>query len=758
MNTGNKALFLAQLQKGGFTVPPFFTCDALWSKNDVLKVVHAKLPNAKYFAVRSSAESEDSPERSFAGHFYSAIGVSEGDIYDEIAAVNDSFGDMPGSIIVQEFIASDIAGVIFTDVDNHKIVINATIGLCKPVVHGSACDEYIYDSQGRLLEKTIAQEKEIELFQNGKIIPRKSGGESLTVREAKHLISLAHKIQTFFGSPQDIEWCFKAGKLYVLQSRPITRTFSLPEKNYFDSANIAESYSGIVLPLTCSFAQMIYEMVYKDLLRMSGVPAGKIAEHTKIFENLLGFFYGRMYYNMNNWYQLGAFVPGYNRNKDNFELMITSNTNKIVAPFTRPSLFLRIAYPFIVGFKTLAFGFTASRFKRMVKTEIKRFRGCDLGRLEYGECVALFEDLNRRLLRRWYITVENDFFVMTYLGILKKIVGEQALQKLITFESKATEQVAALAALGEIMQSDQKIWSAIEANDVKAFNNGLSENLAAAESLYNYLNEFGGRFANELKLESIGVDEDVTKLFLVLKAYIGYKLLEPIPREEVRLRLLKKIVIFFVLAKFKKYASRREEFRLLRSNTFGITRRIIRRMGELLVAQGTIKAVDDIFYLQLGEIFDTSAINNKELAGLVEKRKQEYTSYEAVTPAAHFVTIDDQAPILQDSIVPENRNIQARPASPGVVRGRVRIFKDFSMPSKIDFEILVTSHTDPGWTSLIALSKGLIIEHGGVLSHASIVARELQIPAVIGVTDAVNFLKDGQVVEINGSTGAVKIM
>ena len=69
MNTGNKAPFLAQLQKGGFTVPPFFTCDALRSKNDVLKVVHAKLPNAKYFAVRSSAESEDSPERSLRDIF-----------------------------------------------------------------------------------------------------------------------------------------------------------------------------------------------------------------------------------------------------------------------------------------------------------------------------------------------------------------------------------------------------------------------------------------------------------------------------------------------------------------------------------------------------------------------------------------------------------------------------------------------------------------------------------------------------------------
>jgi pyruvate,water dikinase len=608
------------------------------------------------------------------------------------------------------------------------------------------------------LEKTITQEKETELFQNGKIISMKSGGESLTAREAKRLISLAQKVQKIFGSPQDIEWCFKSGRLYVLQSRPITRTFSLPEKKYFDSANIAESYSGIVLPLTCSFAQMIYETVYEDLLMRSGVPARKITESAKIFENLLGFFYGRMYYNMNNWYQLAAFVPGYNRNNGNFELMITSNTHQTVAPSTRPSLFLRIAYPFIVGFKTLMFGFTASRFKRMVKAEIKRFRDYDLGHLEYGECVALFEDLNRRLLRRWYITVENDFFVMTYLGILKKIAGEEALQKLITFESKATEQVAALADLSEIMQSDPKIWSTIKVNDAKVFNDGLSKNITAAAALKNYLDEFGGRFANELKLESIGVDEDITKLFLVLKAYVGYKLLEPMPREEARLPLLKKLVTFFALAKFKKYASRREEFRLLRSNTFGITRRIIRRMGGLLAAQGIIKAVDDIFYLQLKEIFDASAINNKELAGLVEKRKQEYTSYEAITPPAHFVTIDDQVPILQESILREGRNIQARPASPGVVKGRVRIFKDFSMPSKIDFEILVTSHTDPGWTSLIALSKGLIIEHGGVLSHASIVARELQIPAVIGVADAVNFLKDGQVVEINGSTGAVKIM
>ena len=102
--------------------------------------------------------------------------------------------------------------------------------------------------------------------------------------------------------------------------------------------------------------------------------------------------------------------------------------------------------------------------------------------------------------------------------------------------------------------------------------------------------------------------------------------------------------------------------------------------------------------------------------------------------------------------------MQARPASPGVVRGKVKVFKDFAMPPRIDFDILVTSHTDPGWTSLIALAKGLIIEHGGGLSHASIVARELGIPAVIGAENAVSTFQDYQMVEIDGSSGSIKML
>src|SRR3989338_2332323 len=146
------------------------------------------------------------------------------------------------------------------------------------------------------------------------------------------------------------------------------------EIEYFDSANIAESYSGIVLPLTCSFEKMVYEQVYTVLLRMSGVSRRKLEQHSHVFENLLGFFYGRMYYNMNNWYRMAEFVRGYRRNKENFELMITSNIKKNVATSIKPSFLLAMFYPLIVGAKVAVFGITTAYFKSSVKKHLSRLR------------------------------------------------------------------------------------------------------------------------------------------------------------------------------------------------------------------------------------------------------------------------------------------------------------------------------------------------------------------------------------------------
>ncbi len=490
---------------------------------------------------------------------------------------------------------------------------------------------------------------------------------------------------------------------------------------------------------------------------MSGVSRNRIETHSNVFENLLGIFYGRVYYNMNNWYRMAEFVPGYDRNKKNFELMITSNIKQDIVNRIKPSLVLRIVYPAIVAVKIAAFGFTSAWFKSRVRRHLRFLRDQDLGHLDYQGLISQFEGLRENLLRKWYVTLENDFIVMTYLGILKKFLDDKSLQRAVTFPSKATEQVNVLASLSRQMIGIEGLWRSVLSDDVAGFHAELKKHPKISADLDSYMHTFGGRFANELKLESIGIDEDTKKLFAVLRAYQNY---DPKPCDtsvNIALPIYKKLILKIIVNKFRIYASRREEFRLLRSNTFATARRLFRHMGTLLASAQAIHDPEDVFYLQMNEILDPAA-----MAGLlketVNKRKMEYASFQDLILPAHFSTTNNQLPLVQTSNIPMQQKLNGRPASPGIVKGRVRVFKEFSMPSQVDFDILVTSHTDPGWTSLIALSKGLIIEHGGVLSHASIVARELGIPAVIGVANAVDILADHQMVEIDGSTGTIKLI
>jgi len=96
--------------------------------------------------------------------------------------------------------------------------------------------------------------------------------------------------------------------------------------------------------------------------------------------------------------------------------------------------------------------------------------------------------------------------------------------------------------------------------------------------------------------------------------------------------------------------------------------------------------------------------------------------------------------------------------SPGHATGRAIVLKEFTIPEPDSFEILVTKRTDPGWTALMALSQGIVVEHGGILSHASIVARELGIPAVIGAKGACSTYNSGDLLYVDGDKGFVHRM
>jgi pyruvate,water dikinase len=350
--------------------------------------------------------------------------------------------------------------------------------------------------------------------------------------------------------------------------------------------------------------------------------------------------------------------------------------------------------------------------------------------------------------------------VMTYFGLLKKAYPEEILPTLIGFKSASGKQITALAALSKKITSILALQQCIDREDERGFFETLSLHPEIEKELTIYYETYGGRFANELKLESSDLKDDFKKFSQIINLYSHRELPKTIISViKVPGSPLKRIFFRLILRKFKKYSTRREELRLLRSNSFAIVRKLFNQVGTILAEKKIIKERDDVFYLHVNEIFDyedTETMPNREQ--VVEHRKKEYKSYEKITPLSYFsIRPEEQAPISRPSMNLK-KIIQGQACTPGQIRGKVKIFKDFFVPDALDFDIVVSHHTVPGWAPLIGVTKGLIIEHGGVLSHAAIISRELGIPTVIGVQGILNTLKDGQIVELNGTTGTISLL
>ena len=153
---GSKAEKLLFLKKKGFNVPDLTVLSKNLSEKEVLKVCNKN----QIYAVRSSCISEDSDSKSYAGYFYSEIGVSYSNIYRAYQKVVSSFKNEDGAVIIQEFIPSEKSGVIFTNDGSSNMVINSNFGVCKTVVEGWECDELLVSKNGILLKREFPKKKE----------------------------------------------------------------------------------------------------------------------------------------------------------------------------------------------------------------------------------------------------------------------------------------------------------------------------------------------------------------------------------------------------------------------------------------------------------------------------------------------------------------------------------------------------------------------------------------------------------------------
>ncbi len=622
--------------------------------------------------------------------------------------------------------------------------------------------------------------------------------------------------------PQDIEWTIdKSGRVRILQARPVT-TIDKPipsERGYstiWDNSNIVESYSGVTTPLTFSFAIYAYHRVYVQFCQVLMVKDEVIKENDYAFANMLGFLNGRIYYNLKNWYKLISVLPGYSYNSRFMEGMMgvkvsydKSVKQEKMGFFQR--YFLELPRLGLVGLN-LAYRFwrtdaEVKSFMDVYQAMYNKYQNSDFNKMPAHQLVDIFNELDNTVLANWKAPIINDFMAMIFYGVL------DALMKKWNLNDDAALKNDLLAGQGNVestlpLRNIQKIARSVAA-DAELKELFRSSNAVQLKELFipvpdasrppghqeigrmvaDYLEKFGYRAMCELKLEEPSMNERPEFLFDMIKNYavapmpveedVGGK--ERLVREAAERKVrevlgnqtifwkLKKVnVLMFVANWAKKAMAVREYQRFARTRMYGLVSRIYKAFGQHFVDRGVLDKVDDIFYLTMQETLEyvsgTARTQKlRELSALRRAESEEFKAMDELPDRIETTGITYCNDLTRGMLPPMEGDddpdiIRGIGGCSGKVTGKVKVILNPSDDMSLNGEILVAARTDPGWVPLFATASALLIERGSMLSHSVIVARELGLPAVVGATGVTKKLKTGDVVELDGTTGIVKVI
>ncbi len=198
---------------------------------------------------------------------------------------------------------------------------------------------------------------------------------------------------------------------------------------------------------------------------------------------------------------------------------------------------------------------------------------------------------------------------------------------------------------------------------------------------------------------------------------------------------------------------------------FSAQRAPLLAIGERLVAQGTIDAPADVFYVFVAELHDAAADPSLRFQESVIERRAERQRWLQTLPPSTIgsgeVVVDERLRSFMGPDEPEPAGpgeVAGLAASPGLARGVARVIRSLDEVDKLQRgDVLVTYATAPPWTPLFAVASAIVTDAGGPLSHAAVVAREYGIPAVVGTKAGTARIEDGTVVTVDGDTGIVRL-
>ncbi|MCJ8169130.1 phosphoenolpyruvate synthase [Atopomonas sediminilitoris] len=727
-----------------------------------------------------------------------------------------SLSDIRAAVIIQEMIDGSASGVLFTahpsTGSRQHMLISAAWGCGEGVVAGICnADEFSVAHQGEHIEQQLADKDVAVVFdrQHGQgtqeitLSDEQRHSACLTAAQVLALRDVGLRIATLKGSPQDIEWTLAQGQVHILQTRPIT---SLPAPKQpvgrqvvFDNSNIQESYCGVTTPLTFSFANRAYATVYEQTMRLLGVSDAAIQHHRDMLDNMLGLIHGRIYYNINNWYRGLQFLPAFSTNKADMERMmgltdpvdlIEDRTLSGREKLAKLPQMLRAAWQMGRGFRQM--DARVSQFRSLFDQAYHSVPRQQLHALSAGELIELARRLDRDVLARWTTPIINDFYVMMMNGRVHRALSAAGVENpelvqnnLLSGEEgiESTEPTKWLLSMCADVRHNAALRELISQHD----NATLLARVQVLDSAFyqrclDYIERYGDRTMGELKLESITLRQDPSFLFAVLKNYLSRPdlTLETLAANEARFRQQAEQQAFSAvlsnagrrgLKRFKKHLGalraairNRENMRLARTRLFGLYRDIFLELGAQLALDGELANARDIFYLSLDELYalnDGRAVQT-QLQPLVSARQAEYASYQQRDLPHHFHTWgmvhrhNAYAYPHAAAAVASDGALRGTGCYPGVVENHIRLIFSPDDELSLNGQILCTVRTDPGWAPLFPTAGGLLVERGSTLSHSAVVARELGIPAIVGIPGITQRLKDGQWVRMDGSSGVIE--
>lgn len=706
----------------------------------------------KRYAVRSSAIDEDSAAASFAGIHSSFLNVAPEAVFAHIQKVYDSaftetaieyrkrnhllLDHIRMAVVIQEMVDADLAGVAFTidpvTHDPDRIVISVTRGLGDKLVDGSVTGS-TYTING----------SQVDI----------QGEDILSKKQLADLLITIGQVSEQTDSFQDMEFAIRGNTTYFLQARPIAayRGINPHERTLLlDNSNIIESYFGVTSPLTFSFAKDVYRDVYTATFRYGKVRESIIRALSPSLSEMLYQFDGRVYYNMNSWYHVTSIFP-FKKSTSYMENMMGVKSGTDHFHRVRMNVLDMLSLAAVFVGKLIQIEKLSDAFEENFERIIGPYYGRELSGTNQ-ELLQLFSTIEEQIVPEFTVPIVNDCAVMIFFGMLKEKskklnLSPEELNRCISSEEGVESMGSAveLVRLVEQIRGDDTVMRDFENLTPEELLTKYHNDTPLSPALQNYIHLYGPRVRDELKLETVTMIEDPRLLYAMLKENLQTQYH---PTKSASAEIPKKIGKLAL--RTRKYIKNRERLRLKRTYVYSVVRNIFLAFGRNYCNDGKLDDPRDIFFLTKQEVFSGEG----DLRGIVAQRKLQQLRDEEKPACDRVVFYGDRTlSVLRQK---KGDGLQGIPGGGGKVTAPVSVMHSSQDPLAPG-NIILTRRTDPGWITLFPKAGGLIVEHGSMLSHSFVVARELGLPAVAGVENATQRIPNGAVVTLDGTKGEITL-